>query len=241
MLKKVSETNKLYEQAYEFLIGQISNGIYDLGDRLPSENEIATKLEMSRPTIRKAIARLQSDGIVVSKRGSGNFVHAKPTVHIQELSPGSGNISDMIHSFEIRSIIEGDAAGLAAERRTQTEVLQLQHIIQKQKASSSKPLSEVHKTDVEFHNAIADACRNPLIVEVVSSLNQSISNSWLLWNRIKPDEYTVIWERVIDEHILIFEAIRDGNKEQARKAMKSHLNNGLQRILNTSQLSNIDL
>ena len=225
---------KLYEQAYEALIELISGETFDIGDRLPSENDLAARFNMSRPTIRKALARLQADGLVRPIQGSGNFIHARPTKHIKELVPGSGNIANMIHSFELRLVLEGETAALAAERRTETDVIHLEHILLIHAATIDKSIQATQNSDMEFHNTIAQACRNPLFETAIENLNKSVLSSWQLWNRIEAVEYRKVWEQVLNEHKKVFTGIKNSDANGARQAMREHLQNGRARILKSS-------
>lgn len=225
---------KLYEQAYEALIELISGETFDVGDRLPSENDLAARFNISRPTIRRALARLQADGLVKSIQGSGNFIQARPTMHIKELVPGSGNIANMIHSFELRVVLEGETAALAAERRTETDVIHLEHILLIHAETIDRSIEETQNADLEFHNTIARACRNPLFETAIENLNNSVLSSWQLWNRIEAEEYKKIWQQVLNEHQKVFMGIKNSDANSARQAMREHLQNGRSRILKSS-------
>ena len=223
----------LPEWIYEQLLEQIAVGRLPRGERLPSENALAKLFGVSRPTVRNALSRLQADGFVRSRKGSGNYVAETPSPHILSLKPGTGNISDMMLGLEFRLAIEGDAAALAALRRTDIELAQLSEIIERQERLSDAPMPEVHDTDIAFHTLIADAARNRLFSEAIRKLYGSVINSWLLWHRTASDEYGRIWLTVLKEHRAVYEAIRDADADAARTAMRNHLTNGRRRMLDT--------
>jgi GntR family transcriptional repressor for pyruvate dehydrogenase complex len=229
------DTGKLLpEWIYEQLLEQIATGRLARGDRLPSENALARMFGVSRPTVRNALFRLQTDGIVRSRKGSGNYVAETPSPHILSLKPGTGNISDMLLGVEFRIAIEGDAAALAAVRRTDVELAELSEIMVRQDRLSDAPLAEVHDADIAFHTLIADSARNRLFSEAIRNLYGSVINSWLLWHRTASDEYGQIWRTVLNEHRAVYEAIRDADADAARMAMRDHLTKGRQRMLNTN-------
>lgn len=228
--------NKLLpEWIYEQLLEQIATGRLARGDRLPPEHALAKSFGVSRPTVRSALFRLQADGVVMSRRGSGNYVAETPSLHLVNLQPGSGNIAEMLLGVEFRMAIEGDAAALAATRRTDVELAALGEVIQRQKRSVDAPMAEVHDADIAFHALIAEAARNRLFVEAVQGLYKSVMNSWLLWHRMAASEYRQLWQVVLIEHCAVYEAIRAGDAEAARTAMRHHLNNGRQRMLRTNE------
>jgi DNA-binding FadR family transcriptional regulator len=131
--------------------------------------------------------------------------------------------------------IEGEAAALAATRRTDVELAALGEAIRRQKRSIDAPLAEVHDADIAFHVLIAEAARNRLFVEAIQGLYNSVMNSWLLWHRMAANEYRQLWRVVLREHSAVYEAIRVGDAEAARTAMRRHLNKGRQRMLQTSE------
>jgi GntR family transcriptional repressor for pyruvate dehydrogenase complex len=228
--------NKLLpEWIYEQLLEQIARGRLARGDRLPPEHALAQSFGVSRPTVRNALFRLQADGVVVSRKGSGNYVAETPSLHLVNLKPGSGNIAEMLLGFEFRVAIEGDAAALAATRRTDVELAALGEVIRRQKRSIGAPLTEVHDADIAFHVLIADAARNRLFVEAIQGLYSAVMNSWLLWHRMAANEYRQLWRVVLREHCAVYEAIRVGDAEAARTAMRHHLNKGRQRMLRTNE------
>jgi GntR family transcriptional repressor for pyruvate dehydrogenase complex len=224
----------LPEWIYEQLLEQIAIGRLPRGERLPSENALAQLFGVSRPTVRSALSRLQADGIVRSRKGSGNYVAESPSPHILGLKPGTGNISDMMLGLEFRLAIEGDAAALAAVRRTDIELAELSEIMERQEGLSDAPMPEVHDADIAFHTLIADAARNRLFSEAIRELYGSVINSWLLWHRSASDEYGQVWLTVLKEHRAVYEAIRDADADAARMAMRDHLTNGRRRMLNTN-------
>ena len=226
----------LPEWIYEQLLEQIAIGRFAHGDRLPSENALAQSFGVSRPTVRIALVRLQTDGVVRSRKGSGNYVAEVPSPHLLSLRPGTGNISEMLLGFEFRIAIEGDAAALAALRRTDVELAELDEIVGRQERLLGAPLAEVHDADIAFHTLIADAARNRLFSEAIRQNYRSVMNSWLLWHRMASDEYSKIWRSVLKEHRAVYEAIRAADEEAARAAMRRHLTMGRQRMLNTNGL-----
>jgi GntR family transcriptional repressor for pyruvate dehydrogenase complex len=151
------------------------------------------------------------------------------------LKPGSGSIAEMLLGAEFRVAIEGDAAALAATRRTDVELEALGEVIQRQKRSIDAPLVEVHDADIAFHVLVADAARNRLFVEAVQGLYASVMNSWLLWHRMAASEYRQLWQVVLREHCAVYEAIRVGDPDAARIAMRHHLTMGRQRMLRTNE------
>src|SRR3954470_19599760 len=112
ILAAMVEPRRLYEQISRKLAKSIADGEYAVGDRLPSERELAQNFKISRPTVREAIIALELDGLVEVRVGSGVYVMSRQP-------PGGREGAKDIGPFELleaRHAIEGEAAALAAER-----------------------------------------------------------------------------------------------------------------------------
>src|SRR5216110_1658100 len=108
----MTEPRRLYEQIAQTLSKDIADGKYEVGQRLPSERELAQNFKVSRPTVREAIIALELDGLVEVRLGSGVYVMSRQP-------PGGREGAKDIGPFELleaRHAIEGEAAALAAVR-----------------------------------------------------------------------------------------------------------------------------
>src|SRR3546814_13811341 len=84
--------------------------------RLPSEKELAASFQVSRPIVREALSRLRSDGILVSRHGSGSYIQHQPNRALFDVAP-TGSIAGLMRTFEFRLAPECEAAALPAIRR----------------------------------------------------------------------------------------------------------------------------
>ena len=106
-------TPRLADQLYAQLVNQIVRGTLMTGQRLPSENRLSSEFGVSRPVIREAIARLQADGLVTTRHGSGTFVVGQPKDQAIKLAPIAGTPA-LVLCFELRTALECETAILAA-------------------------------------------------------------------------------------------------------------------------------
>src|ERR1700687_3553849 len=116
-LSSVAEPSRLPDRIYELILHQIVSGKFSIGDRLPSENQMGAEHKVSRAVVREALSRLLAGGVVTTRQGAGTFVHRKPGREFLRLAP-LGGIADLMRCFEFRIALEGEAALLAAQRRT---------------------------------------------------------------------------------------------------------------------------
>lgn len=195
------------------LLKLIESGRIGVGERLPSEHELARSFGVSRPVIREALGTLRALGLVVSRSGSGTFVKSR--------RPESSGLSllgrystDELH--EVRSHLEIPGAGLAATRRTPEQLARLRAIVDSQQ-SCTEPGAWV-ELDAAFHVALAEATGNQVQARLVESLRALLVEQSLAVAKIEG--------RLVeanDEHGSILEAVIAGDGGGARRAMTRHL------------------
>src|SRR4051794_36971477 len=107
----------LTEQVTEKLRAKILGGAYEVGQALPSEQEMGTAFGVSRSVVREAISRLKADQLVITRQGRGAFVAATVSPQGFQISHGGAKIEGTRHILELRMGLEVEAAGLAAAHR----------------------------------------------------------------------------------------------------------------------------
>ncbi len=219
---------KLGDRLYGQILEQIVSGALQEGDKLPSEHQICQLFEVSRPTVREALMRLHADGLVTTRQGSGTFVQKRPSGHLTRLA----NISDiagMLRSLEVRSALEGQAASLAAQRRTTEQMGVIVKALAALKAAFAG--SDIPaRADFAFHRAVADASGNLLFADLLDMLHQPIEHAMTVALGITRNGSSDRARRVIEEHESISEAIERGDAEAAGLSMRYHLHRARQRV-----------
>lgn len=219
---------RLGDQLYGQILEQIVSGVLNEGDKLPSENEICRSFHVSRPTVREALMRLHADGLVVTRQGSGTFVQRRPPDQLIQLSD-SADVAGMLRLFEVRIALEGQAAVLAAQRRTAGQMERIKQALAG--LSSAFDSGEVPPArDLEFHLAIASASGNPLFADLLHIIEDSIRASMTVALGITRGGSKERARRVVEEHELIAEAILRQDSEGAGLAMRYHLYRARQRV-----------
>lgn len=217
--KKVKTTERLYQEVVRQIEERIGRGELKPGDMLPPERVMAEEFGVSRTVIREATKALELQGLVEVQHGRGVMM-ARPTperftesllryVRIQQ--------SPLWALHELRSILEVEIAGLAAERRTDQDLQALQGLIERMNKTIDTP-AEYVEHDLEFHLMISRAAHNPLfplVLEPVMTLMRE-SRRVGLTARNAP-------RRSIGAHRRIFAAIRAQDRNGAEAAMREHL------------------
>jgi GntR family transcriptional activator of glc operon len=145
----------------------IGTGVWRPGEAIPSERELAGDLGVGRSTLRSAIDVLRTEGLLVTsigRNGKTRLAELPSSTAVAMLGPQVRQ--DILDHFELRCAVEPEAAGLAAQRGTTTDFDRLRDIL-RQPATSVRSYRALNS---QFHIAIADACGNPLIRNVVAEL-----------------------------------------------------------------------
>lgn len=211
------------EKVYKIIMKQIKDivksGELKRGDKLPSERELALRLNVSRTSVREAIKALETLGLVESKHGGGNYIKNDfEDILLEPLSIafmllGSNN-SEIL---ELRRVIEPEVASMAAKNITENEIKELENIIEKlSKTTDSKICASLDK---EFHYVIAKASKNHLLSTIVFSVS-SLIEEYIDESKM----YEIDREKVINDHKIILEAIISHDSKKAFIESKNHLN-----------------
>jgi DNA-binding FadR family transcriptional regulator len=216
----------VYQPGYELLAAKIRELISssDLrpGDRLPTEQALATQLGVSRTMVREAVKLLSAAGLVRTRRGSGIFVavarHPFTTAAINlSMSVEPEQVASL---FEFRIGLEMLSTRLATERITLRELQKLEEAVARcrQGAEASQP-DLFAEGDTAFHHGIATASRNPFLAESVAMVNRL--QDWAVYMVLTgpPGSLLVATE----QHEAILAAMRDGQTNAAMAAMQTHI------------------
>ena len=227
-LDKVSRGPHLPTLVASSLSREIAQGRLPPGAQLPTEQALAKTFGVSRNVIREAIARLRSEGRVWSQQGRGAFVSDAPHATVMTIDHEGLQGADGFRSlFELRGILEVQAAGLAAERRTEDDLIAMQDA---HRAMSEALYGSIAwlGADLDVHRTIAAATRNGYIVQFLGFVSERVRESILAsGNKYGSDAVAQITLR---EHERILTAVEAGDPAGARQAMRDHLAGAADRV-----------
>lgn len=201
------------EAVREQLLALIQGGELTVGDKLPSEHDLAGSFGVSRPVVREALGALRAAGVVESRSGSGTYVTAvDPTPSALRLL-GRYSLQDL---FEVRMHLEVPGAGLAAERRTNDQLAGLWEIVRRHETETD-PVAWI-EDDLRFHVLLADATANALQAHLVREIRglqheQNVVAAQMAESLTAP----------LEEHAAIVRAVERRDSGAARAAMAAHL------------------
>jgi GntR family transcriptional repressor for pyruvate dehydrogenase complex len=210
---------RIYEEVVDMIIQRIRSGILMVGQKLPPERVLAEEMGVSRTSLREALRALESMGYIYSVTGGGNYVNSVSIAHV--LSPLSAMVAQdkqfAADIIQVRQHLDVHMAACAARNASRQQVSQIYSAILNMQSEIEGGGTGI-EGDNQFHMEIARASGNKafaLIVELIAEL--------LAESRKATLDIPGQPAKSIEDHLAIFEAIRDGDEERAAAAMADHL------------------
>lgn len=231
-IKPVKRT-RAYEDIVRQLADMVRKGELKPGDRLPAERELAEAFGVGRPTLRQALTVLAQAGVVEVLPGSGVYLRQQVSEAPGEtgqamallLMTEQQNLHDIL---ELRAAIEGEAAYLAALRRTPEQAERVQAAYRSLCAAYGNR-GVAAEEDYQFHYVVAEATGNPVLLKVMASLTD-LSRRQLVATTLSLYHETDRLQALRREHEEIMRAIVEQRPEDARAAMVRHLQHVSERL-----------
>ena len=228
--------NALAEEILSRLLNLIKERELRPGDKLPPERELATMMNVSRPSLREALRALSIMNIIEIRQGDGTYISSlEPDLLVEHLDfVFALDDSTFLELFEARKILEVGIVALAAERITDEEIAVLEDCLQNAVDSAADPVAFL-QADLDLHEAITRAAKNPILSRVMTSISQLGSAS-----RSRTTSIPGVVNDTVNDHHNIVAALKARNPEAARQAMLFHLNNvetRLERLVESQQMA----
>jgi len=192
------------DQAIDKLRAMIASGELRPGQRLPREADLAADLGLSRSSLREAVRALSLLRILDVRQGDGTYVSSLSSESLVDTLSFIADFhqdSSVLDLLEVRRILEPAASARAALACTPADVDDLRTILDK--AGPDSPVEELVSADIEFHRAIADLSRNPVLASLIESVSGRTQRA-RLWRGITEEGALA---RTLAEHRSIFDAI----------------------------------
>lgn len=225
----VIKRERLADQIYEMILQKIIDGGYPLRSRLPSENVFAASLDVSRPIVREALARLRSDGIVASRRGAGTFVTRKPADEFARFAP-VGDIADLMRCYELRIGVESEAACVAARSRSRADLRAIRDALRRLE-DAVEAGNVGAEADYAFHYAVARASANRYFVAALELVDRPMRAGIRLARELSRLQKRTRLLLVQAEHSAVYTAIAERDPVRAATAMRAHIENSRDRMI----------
>lgn len=213
------DAKNLAEAVAEEILSMIaSEHRFNVGDKLPNENELSAGLGVSRTTLREAIRVLAAHGVLEIRRGKGTYVtngiNAGEELDLKELTASPLDMKDL---YEMRLIFEPQTAYYAARRATDRE---LERILHYGRLEEEQILKKEDRTESEqeFHKAIAKATHNEFMNRLMPILYRAIDKGVLL-----SDTREEMVRDTLNDHRMIMEFLSKRDAQGAKTAMELHI------------------
>ena len=206
----------LVDQALEQLRWRITEGKWAIGERLPTEPELSAELGISRNTVREAMRVLAFSGLIEIRQGDGSYLRSMtdPLGTMRALSHCT-----LAQAQETRQILEVEAIGLAALRRTEEDLKGLREALERSGELYHGDLEAYISADLVFHNRLVDAARNPALSELYQYFSSIVGAQLRQTLNISPRR-----QAVFDLHIALLDAVEHQDPERAKSLCRQLIN-----------------
>jgi GntR family transcriptional repressor for pyruvate dehydrogenase complex len=226
----------LTESVFEKLVTSLLQGPWEAGDRIPPERELCQQLGIGRASLREALKALELIGMLECRVGDGTFVLPRSEFLSRPLlwaitGTDKAELRDIV---EARRVLEGEIAGLAAERATTQEAAEIGAAVEDLRGGLSDPVRSL-EADMRFHLAMAKAAHNEILFNAVQLL-RNLMGHWLLLKLRMPQASV----KVLQQHEAIYAAIRHRDSLRARAEMLQHLTEMGQLLIQAVETNQLD-
>lgn len=206
----------LVDQALDQLRLRITEGTWTVGQRLPTEPELSAELGISRNTVREAMRVLAFSGLIEIRQGDGSYLRAviDPLDTLKALSRCSHE-----QARETRHILEVEAIGLAALRRTDEDLVALREALGVSGSHYHGDLDSYIACDLVFHRRLVDAAHNPTLSELYRYFSSIVGAQLRQTLNITPRR-----QEVFDLHIELLDAVEQRDPERAKALSRQLIN-----------------
>lgn len=217
-------TTGLVDQAVNDILEKILDGVFPPLSSIPKESELADSLGISRLTLREAVKILRDRGVLKVIHGKGTFVADPNTWNdmstLLDFKSRRSNPRDFgLKLLEIRCLLEVGAAELAALNHTPEDLTAMTEKLDAyDQAISEGDILKATKEDIEFHNAVFSASKNPFIKVILQPLEKAMTHNRIVTTK---DAETRAKARMF--HHKIQDAIASGNPILAKNTMLAHM------------------
>lgn len=214
----IAKNASITNQVIAYLKENIESGVWAVGEKIPSENQMVADLGVSRSSIRTAVQYLIGLGVLKSYQGKGTFLINRQVENWDEAQNKitSADCMDIYKVLEFRRILEPEACRMAVERYTPEVFDDLQYYLQQMERSRNNPAKFV-RADMQFHAVICKASGNALLEKSLNKVFAETRSNHEQMNLLVGDYNGILY------HTLILEAFRKGDAQEAYQKMLEHI------------------
>lgn len=224
--ERIPRSTSLPEEVARRLRDLMDAGEWQPGGQLPSQHELSATFGVSRSVVREAISLLKSEGLVTSHQGRGQFVSLEGPTSFH-LNPNLEDRDDLAALIELLLPFETAAAALAAERRTDADLVDIRRALEALACAVARGEPGIIE-DMRFHQEILRASHNRYFQNFGGFVDQRVRR--LIRTARGHTRAIGLSEQVQEEHQAIYDAVVAGDAGRARTAAATHLTNAAARL-----------
>ncbi len=231
------ETKRKYVAVAEQILRAIKEGVYRVGDKLPSERELAEQMGVSRNSVREALSALQVLKIVSSRTGDGTYVEkAVESLDIEsQVLPLLKESESPFATFEARAALEMGVAQLAVEKADAASLKRIERALDRlRQCAAEEDYAGYAQANLDFHLALANATKNPVVTRMMELLWETTSQQLL--NEMVEDYWRAHLDQSVRNHERIFQALMERDRGKAAEAVRKHYNDAHQHFLTMEEV-----
>lgn len=214
---------KIADAIADHLERLILEGVLRPGEKLLPERELAVKLDVSRPSLRDAISRLEERGLLLTGRNGTHVAEFLSPLFAPLASLLQADANSGFHYLEFRAAIEASAAELAAQRATDLDRAAIHRALERMTAAHNEddPKTEAD-ADADLHLAIYEAAHNLVLLHIMRALS-GLLHSDVFYTRRRLYERDGVRNLLLSQHIALAHAVLSGDPVAARAAAEAHI------------------
>ena len=228
MIEKINRIN-VVDYVFESMMNMIASGEWKVGDKIPSENELSEKFNVSRNSIRQAIHRISALGLLKSVQGEGTYVNQIDlsfymNILIPHVVLGTDNA---IMLFQLQRAIQVESAHLVCENRSDEEARRLLELVDQMKEYyKAKDETGYLNADLDYHSLFAEMTRNTLFVKLTDIIRH------MLYYTLRDVVLQFDCVKSISFHENIAKAIIRRDRQTVIELMEGHMDDVIEMIAN---------
>lgn len=216
---------KLADTIADHLEQLILEGSLRPGERLLAERELAQRFDVSRPSLREALEKLEKRGLLKSGRGGATFVAPMLGDGFTEplYTALASRPETTFDYLEFRRFVEGSAAYFAALRGTDVDRDLIRECFERMEAAHQQDdSSDEAETDADFHLAVYEASHNLVMLHIMRSLSDMLRKD-VFYNRAKLYQRQGVRELLLEQHRAVYQTVMAGDPDAAKAAAEAHI------------------
>ncbi|WP_420392841.1 FadR/GntR family transcriptional regulator [Acuticoccus sp.] len=241
LFERIDRPRRLPDEVARSITDAIERGRLKPGDRLPTEQALSAQFGVARTVVREAVSLLKYDGVIEARRGVGAFVNEPGHRSSFRIGPACfEKRRQLVKLLELRTGVQAEAAALAAQARSEAALAELGARLSEMSAAANDGMDAERHLDAEaaFYRIITEASGNELYVDFIAMIERQVAEN-LRSVAIKNVLACECGPKALDEHRMVYRALREGKADAARVATRTHYERAAARLADRADYADV--